>query len=309
LQQVEVGPDAQFLQGARDSGGAQVQGPLLHVLPGRQDLIGGQFPGDHAAVAGLLPEPAHGRFPLGGLFPLADRFGVQLDDQFAGGRPGLPERHPRHQPGQDLVGLAGVLVGQDAGLLGEDLQLERVDPPGPQRREQQRQPGLYYGRVVHLPGRGLRSRAQLIAQLDGGELIGRPRPGMAGRVLRGRGQQRPRRPGLQPPGRGDDPQQLIIRAPAQPLGVFAGDRVDHGGQQRARGHRVGLAVLREPGQGQLLRRRAHVPALRQPLTVLGRAFFLLLGQGRREAIGLLAVARRAEGKVMGHANSITGLQV
>ena len=32
LEQVEVGADAQVLQGAGDPGGAQVQGPLLDVL-------------------------------------------------------------------------------------------------------------------------------------------------------------------------------------------------------------------------------------------------------------------------------------
>src|ERR1700722_13694292 len=34
LEEVEVGPDAEFLQGAGDAGGAQVQGALLDVLPG-----------------------------------------------------------------------------------------------------------------------------------------------------------------------------------------------------------------------------------------------------------------------------------
>jgi hypothetical protein len=33
LEEVEVGADAEFAQGAGQAGGAQVQGPLLDVLP------------------------------------------------------------------------------------------------------------------------------------------------------------------------------------------------------------------------------------------------------------------------------------
>jgi hypothetical protein len=131
-----------------------------------------------------------------------------------------------------------------------------VNLPGAQRGERGRQPAGHRAGVVHLPGRGLRTQVQLKAQLDRGELIGGPGPGMAGRIFGDAGQLRPRRAGGQPPGRGDDPQQLIIRAPRQALPVRAGDRIDDSSQQRARGHRVSLAALREPGQGHLLRRQA-----------------------------------------------------
>ena len=42
LQQVQIGADAQLLHGAGDPGGAQVQGPLLDMLPGRENLREGQ---------------------------------------------------------------------------------------------------------------------------------------------------------------------------------------------------------------------------------------------------------------------------
>ena len=92
LQQVEVGLDPQFLQGAGDAGGAQVQGALLDVLPGGQDLVGGEFAGDHAGVAGLLLELADVRLPPGGFLALAGNVGVQGQDQLAGGVPQLTER-------------------------------------------------------------------------------------------------------------------------------------------------------------------------------------------------------------------------
>ena len=62
-----VGLDAEFLQGAGDAGGAQVQGALLDVLPRGEDLIGREFAGDHPRVAGVFPEPAHVRVLPGGL--------------------------------------------------------------------------------------------------------------------------------------------------------------------------------------------------------------------------------------------------
>jgi hypothetical protein len=91
LEQVEVGADAEVLQGAGDAGGAQVQGALLDVLPGRQDLIGGELAGDHPGVAGVLPEPAHMGLSPGGFLPLAGDVGVERQDQLAGGVPEFPE--------------------------------------------------------------------------------------------------------------------------------------------------------------------------------------------------------------------------
>jgi hypothetical protein len=77
LQQVQVGLDAQLLQGAGHPGGTQVQGPLLHMLPGRENLIAGELAGDHPGVAGGLPERAHVRLAAGSLLPLAGGFGIQ----------------------------------------------------------------------------------------------------------------------------------------------------------------------------------------------------------------------------------------
>ena len=85
LQEIEVGADAQFPQGAGQAGGAQVQRPLLDMLPRGKHLIGGKLAGDHPGVAGVLAEPAHVRFPLGDLLAFADRLGIQLQDQFVRG--------------------------------------------------------------------------------------------------------------------------------------------------------------------------------------------------------------------------------
>jgi hypothetical protein len=57
------------------------------------------------------------RVPLRGFLALADRLGVQLQDQLAGGRAQLPERLGRSLLREDLVGLGGVLITEDAGLL------------------------------------------------------------------------------------------------------------------------------------------------------------------------------------------------
>jgi hypothetical protein len=57
---------------------AQVQGPLLDVLPGGENLVGGEFAGDHAGVAGVLAQRAYMGLPFPGFLALADRLGVAL---------------------------------------------------------------------------------------------------------------------------------------------------------------------------------------------------------------------------------------
>src|ERR1700722_674020 len=80
LEQIQVGADAEVLQGAVYAGGAQVQGALLDVLPGGEDFVGGELAGDHAGVAGLLAEPADLGLAFGGFPGLADGVGVQGED-------------------------------------------------------------------------------------------------------------------------------------------------------------------------------------------------------------------------------------
>jgi hypothetical protein len=175
----------------------------------------------------------------------------------------------------------------------------RVDPAREQRGEGPGQPAGHLVGEVHLPGRGQRGQVQLCGQLVGGEMILQAGAGVAGGELRDRGRQRPGSAGLQPPGGGDDPHQLIIGQARHPRTVLAGHGADHGGQQRARRHRVRGAALGEPGQGQLLRRQGHVQAL------LGRALPVVLrtgslGRGRqRGAAGLLGVAGREGEQVLG----------
>ncbi len=296
MQQVEVGAYAQLTHAARDPGRAQVQGPLLDVLPGGEDLVGGEFAGDHAGVAGVLAERADLGLPFPGFLALADRLGVELEGQLVRGRAHLPERHPGRGPGQVLAGRGRVLVAEDAGLVLDDPQVHRVDPPGGQRGERLGQPGGGRGGVVHLPGGRQRGQVQLEGQLIGGELIRWLGAGVAAGVLGHGRHHRPLVAGGLPPGCGDNPRQLVIRTSRQAPAVLAGDGVHDGGQQRAGGHRVGLAALGEPGQGQLLRRQAHGQALPGEARIV-----LLPGRGRqRGAAGLLAVARRAGEQVLGH---------
>ena len=269
MEEIEVGADPEFLQGAGDAGGAQVQGALLDVLPGRQDLIGGKLAGDHPAVAGLLLEPADIRLPPGGVLPLAGNVGVQGQDQLAGGVAELAVGLAGSRPRQDRVGLGGVGGGQVAGLLLDDPQVDRVDQAGAQRGEGLGEPLGDLGGVVHLPGGALLAHVQLAGQLVGGELALDAGPGPAG-VLPDRGHQRPRVPGLLTPHRRDDPQQLIIRAARQPRALRPRHRVHHRGQQRARGHRVGRAALAETGQGQLPGGEGDVQALLRARGVLVR---------------------------------------
>ena len=143
---------------------------------------------------------------------------------------------------------------------------------------------------------------QLGGQLVGGERIVGPGAVMAGGELGGGGQQRPGGARFHPPGRGDDPHQLVIGAPAQPRAVVAGHGVHHGRQQRARRHRVGLAALREPGQGQLLGRQAHVQALPHALAhvLAGVLRAGPLARGQRGAVRLLAVMPGIGERVLDH---------
>jgi hypothetical protein len=68
---------------------------------------------------------------------------------------GIAELAPGHgagHPGQDRIGLGGVVGGQDPGLVLDDPQVDRVDLPGAQRGEAARQPVRHGAGVVHLPG-------------------------------------------------------------------------------------------------------------------------------------------------------------
>ena len=130
MEEVEVGADPEVLQGAGDAGGAQVQGALLDVLPGRQDLVGGELAGDHPGVAGLFLEPADVRLAAGGFLALAGNVGIQGQNQLAGSVPQLTEGLAGSRLRQDRVGLGRVGVGQVAGFFFDDPQVNRVDLPG-----------------------------------------------------------------------------------------------------------------------------------------------------------------------------------
>jgi hypothetical protein len=294
LEEVEVGADAQLLQGAGEAGGTQVQGPLLHVLPGGQDFIRWELAGDHPGVAGVFPECTHVRVLPGGLLAPLGGFRVQLQDQPVRGGPQLSERQRSGGLGQYGVSLGRVLGGQDRRLVVDDPGVHRVDHARVQRGAGGRQPAGHRAGVVHLRGRGGVRQVQLAGQLVGGEL-GR-RVALAGITrgeLRDRGQQVPRDAGFQPTDRGDDADQLVIRQPGQPLAVLPGYGVDDGGQQRVWRHvrsRAGLGELvRVQGPGG----QAHEQALLRRLGVR-------LGW-RPEAIRVLAVVARIGERVRAHA--------
>ncbi len=277
MQQIQVSADAELLEGAGQAGGAQVQGALFHVLPGREDLVRGEFAGDHAGVAGVFPEPAHVGVLAGGLLALAGGVGVQLEDQpvRVGAEPA--EGHRPGLLGQLLIGPGGVFRGQDAGLVLDDPDVHRVEPALGQRREGPRESAGDGLGVGDLTGGGLPRQVQLAGQFVRGELIRLDGPapapadglgGAAGGELGHRGHRRPHRAALQPPRRRDDPHQLIIGQADQTFGVVAGEGVHDGGEHRAGGHGVGLAVLGEAGYVQVLRWEAYVQALGRFLAIV-----------------------------------------
>jgi hypothetical protein len=71
----------------------------------------------------------------------------------------------------------------------------------------------------------------------------------------------PRDPGLHPPDRGDDPDQLVIGQPGQASAVVTGDGVHDGGEQRAGGQIGGGPGLGEPVSVQFCGGHAEEQAL------------------------------------------------
>jgi hypothetical protein len=216
----------------------------------------------------MLPEPADVRvFPV---FVLAELrvTGVELEHQPVCGVPQPPEGLRLCQLREDRIGLGDVRRGQVPGLVLDDLDRHRVDPARRERREGAGQPVRDRAGVADLGGRGHRGQAKLRHQLVGGEvaeagpaaitrLHGRA---AAGQLAHGR-QLHPRGPRLHAPAPGQDPDQLVVGQPGQPGAVLADHGVQHHPQQRPGRHGVGLAVLGESGQGQLLGRQAHEQAL------------------------------------------------
>jgi hypothetical protein len=214
----------------------------------------------------------------------------------------LPECQRPRLDGQLLVRRRGVLVTQDAGLVLDDPYVDRMQSALGQGGEGTGQPLGDRGRVVDLPGGGLPGQVQPAGQLVGGELG----PvalltAAAGGELPDRGQLGPGDPGLHPARGGDDADQLVIGQRGQPVSVVAGESVHHGSQQRARRHRVGFAVLGEPGHVQVLGGQAYEQAL---LQAVGRLVIFRprsLRRGRHGATGLLVVTPRAGKRVLAHA--------
>ena len=217
LEQVEVGLDAEFLQGAGDTSRPQVQGPLLahaartpgphrRAVPGRSARRCRSLPG----TAG--PARPSGRRPCAAA---ADSGSSSSTSRCAADRSFPYVTRPR-DPGQHHVGFGGVFRGQDPGFFLDDPQMHRMHPAVTKGSQAPRQPGGDRAGVVHLPGRGPGRQVQLAGQLIRGELRREllVLPFDPGGELRLRGQHIPRGAGFQPAGRGDDPDQLIITQPA-----------------------------------------------------------------------------------------------
>jgi hypothetical protein len=84
--------------------------------------------------------------------------------------------------------MAGVLVGQDAGDLFDDLDVHRVQLARTERGEGDRQPPLHGAGVVDLPGGRQPGHVERAGNLIGGEVL----PPRAGRELGQRGHLGPR---------------------------------------------------------------------------------------------------------------------
>ena len=231
--------------------------------------------GDHPGVPGILPEPADVRvFPV---FVLAELCvaGIEFEHEPVCGVAQPPEGLRLRQLREVRIGLGDVLRGQVPGLVLDDLDRHRVDLARRERREGAGQPVRDRARVADLGGRGLQGQVELPRQLVGGEvaeagpaaitgLYGRA---AAGQLAHGR-QLHPRGPRLHPPAPGQNPDQLVVGQPGQPGAVLADHGVQHRTQQRPGRHGVGLAVLGESGQGQLLGRQADEQALLRTLSVI-----------------------------------------
>jgi hypothetical protein len=240
---------------------------------------------------------------------------VQLQDDPVGVGAERPEGLGLRRRGQLLIRLGQELPVQVRGLVLGDAQVHRVDLPGPQRRERDRQPGRDSAGVDDLALGGLPGHVQVRGQCLGRELAdlrvagqardgrvgipgiqpagtaagtgGRVRGGSgtagagAGGVLADRGQLRPGRERPDPADSGDHAGQVIVRQSGQDL-LIGGRGVHQGGQDRPGEQLVRGAVLAEPGPGDILRGQFLARGRgRHQLRQVGRAVVLLV-PGRRE---------------------------
>ncbi len=170
LQQIQERANAQFLEGAGHSGGAQVQGPLLDVLPGGQDFVGRHLVGDHPGVPRVLAEAANVCVLPGFVLAELRVVGVEFEHQLVCGVAQPPERLRLGQVRKHPIGFGDVFEGQEPGLVLDDLDGHRVDLACRERREGQGQPVGDRARVHDLPGRGLPGQVERPGQLVGGEV-------------------------------------------------------------------------------------------------------------------------------------------
>ena len=234
-EQGEEHPRAELLQRAVGAGVLQVAGGGVDVL------VGGEHGGGRQVAAGEGPGPG-GLGPAfdPGVFlrllpPLAGGTGVEGEHGAVQHAAQLPGRQPRRVRGDERGDGGGPDIAEAGQLAGEDDRLRQVDPPGRQRRGHGRQPHHRGGEAdqpVRRPAGQRQGRGDLITDMISQPPVSRragvrgppgTQPGHRGQLQRGG----PRR---QPPGRGQDPDQLIVAEHGQPvIPCIAGE----GGQRRA----------------------------------------------------------------------------
>ena len=237
----------ELLQGAFGSGVLEIPGGGINVAVGGQharwrQVAAGQRPGpgglgpafDPGVPLRLLPAFARGTGVEG------EHGAVQHPAQLPGGQPGRVRGDERGDRG-------GLDVTEAGELIGEDDRAGQVDPPGRQRRRHGGQPH-HRGGEADQPVRGPAGQRQ-----GGGDLItdviarapvagsagvcGPPgtQPGDRGQLQRGG-------PGREPPGRGQDPDQLIV--------AERGEAVIPGAGREPGQRRAGLQLIQLPAGGE-----------------------------------------------------------
>ena len=237
------------------AGFPQVKGPFGEVLVGFEHVGGRQPVAGQGGGAGVFAPPPDPRVFLG-LLPAPLRgCGVDGQDRPGQRRPQLPGGLLPRTRQDPVFGLAGVLVAEDPGGLGDDPGPEVVDDPGPQRRRGAGQPDSQIHRQIQAGPGGRAGQRQCGGDLVGDELAGlvrelarrrgrSPVRGAAAGQLRSHRQGPRRGPGLQPPPRAQRPDQLIIIQAGDP--ARAGSGIGQPGQRRARRQFVQVIPRPEP---------------------------------------------------------------
>jgi hypothetical protein len=254
LEQVVEGRDAQVVKGALYAAAAQAEGGGVDVG------LGGQRVGDveFATRDRRVPRPLKLNLdalggPLGALLAGPRRLRVEFHLEGGGPSGKRVGADVRRGLGQDLVGLGRVFRSKAGGVRGDDPGPLGVDQTGGHALQRPRQAGGEADGRVDPPSGRQPADEQLGGQLDAGELPG-PAAGADAAGLRGLeflvaatgelgDQARLQVMGavLQPQGRLQRAEQLVVGEPRQVGGRLLGQR----GQHRAGSQQVRRRILTE----------------------------------------------------------------